>query len=113
MIKNTHIHQQDKHPRLKDEHGAGAWDIIVVKTPRRVEGCPNIVHPGEPTIHANFRKLSIIESGLADHPESREVTEALDCRNNGVVSPGGDGTGVSSSSSRDELEPTSFVGDGW
>lgn len=47
------------------------------------------------------------------HREPREATEALDGRNNGVVSPGGDGiSDAPSSRSKEEFDVTSLAGDG-
>jgi len=55
-----------------------------------------------------------LEGAIHDHRELREATDAFDGRNNGVVSPGGDGSpDAPSSRSKEEFEATSFVGDGW
>ena len=51
---------------------------------------------------------------MRDHRELREATDAFDDRNNGVVSPGGDGIpDALPSRSNEESEAASFIGDGW
>lgn len=57
--------------------------------------------------------LPICREVMRGHRELREATDAFDGRNNGVVSPGGDGIpDAPSSRSNEEFEATSFTGDG-
>jgi len=107
IIKNTHIHQQTNIQHRIVYTPRGCRHEREVKSFNRQ---PTVSTLNQCKPLATCRKL---EGVIHGHRELREATDVFDGRNNGVVSPGGDGSpDAPSSRSEEEFEATSFAVDG-
>lgn len=117
IIKNTQIHPQNKRPtQCEAEHSARAWASLPSSktTDREVRLSDRLATKDAQNRYKPLEVCQILEWLVQGHRELREATDAFDGRNNGVVSPGGDGSpGAPSSMSKEEAEKASLVGDGW